>query len=270
MKNCFLLLITFSLSTCFLSAQKVSEVIDAERSFALYALEHNTKNAFLQYMDSNAVVFDKGQVLDAKKVWTANAVSLGKLLWKPAFAGISNSGDLGFTTGPWEYKPSLTDTALAVGEFATIWRKTGAGEWKFVADIGLTLKKPLYQFTQIKTADKGTTSAADTSIIFQLEAKTNAAYKQLGASAFVNFASDKSWFILNNHHPLQGMESIRKNITAIMPSDLDFKLVNGNISSTGDLAYAYGNVIYKEKQENYLRVWQNTKKGWRLVMMVVQ
>ena len=270
MKRRFLLLIISSLTTSFLSAQKVTEVINAEKSFALFALEHNTKSAFLQYMDTNAVVFDKGQVLNAKKVWTANAVSSGKLLWKPAFAGISNSGDLGFTTGPWEYKVSLTDTALAVGEFATIWRKTGSGEWKFVADIGFTLKKPLYQFSQIKTADKGISSSADTSILFQLEAKTIAAYKQLGAAAFINLASEKSWFIINNHHPLQGIENIRKKITGIMPSDLDLKPVDGNISYTGDLAYVYGNVTYQDKHENYLRVWQHTKKGWRLVMMVVQ
>jgi len=91
------------------SAQKgIDGVINAEKKFAAYAIEHNTKEAFLQFLDSaDALVFNEGKTNNAYTTWTAAKANTNKLIWEPAFAGVSKSGDFGFTTGPWQFKHSM-------------------------------------------------------------------------------------------------------------------------------------------------------------------
>ena len=42
------------------------------------------------------------------------------------------------------------------------------------------------------------------------------------------------------------------------------------IADSGDLAYAYGYVHYNNKKENYLRVWQNTSNGWKMLLLLIK
>src|SRR5687768_11338279 len=113
MKFPILSLIFLLLTIC--SLGQVAQVIATEKRFAQYAADYNTRDAFLQFMDSNAVVFNEGKILNAKEVWSSFTPSSVKLTWQPAFAGISHSGDLGFTTGPWQLRKTLRDTATEVG-----------------------------------------------------------------------------------------------------------------------------------------------------------
>src|SRR5688572_25295778 len=106
------------------NAQQVTDVINAENSFAAYSKTYNTKDAFLNFCDSNGVVFNQGKAINAKKAFSGAKPSNDKLLWQPAFVGISASGELGFSTGPFEKRPSLTDTISYGGAFSTIWHKT--------------------------------------------------------------------------------------------------------------------------------------------------
>jgi hypothetical protein len=43
--------------------------------------------------------------------------------------------------------------------------------------------------------------------------------------------------------------------------------VSGGIASSGDLAYIYGTTSKEGKDENYLRVWHTTRKGWKIILM---
>ena len=53
------------------------------------------------------------------------------LVWWPNWAGISKSGDLGFTTGGVEVGGARTD------HYFTIWRRQADGSWKWVYDGGV-------------------------------------------------------------------------------------------------------------------------------------
>ena len=44
-------------------------MIAAERSFAAYAVANNTKDAFLKFMDTSAVMFEKGEPIKAYERW---------------------------------------------------------------------------------------------------------------------------------------------------------------------------------------------------------
>jgi hypothetical protein len=61
------------------------------------------------------------------------------LAWQPIFARVSIAGDLGYTTGPWEYKDNIKDEKPSgYGNFVTVWKKQADGSWKFVVDLGIS------------------------------------------------------------------------------------------------------------------------------------
>lgn len=65
------------------------------------------------------------------------------LSWQPIFAAVSLAGDLGYTTGPWEFKKDIKDAKpSAFGNFMTVWRKQADGNWKFALDLGISNPEP--------------------------------------------------------------------------------------------------------------------------------
>lgn len=60
------------------------------------------------------------------------------LRWKPTFADISGSGDLGYTTGTYESrgKNAQGQEVVRTGRYVTIWKKQAGGNWKVAVDIG--------------------------------------------------------------------------------------------------------------------------------------
>ena len=266
--------ITLTLFSCliyFLTiGQGVKDIIEAEKKFAAYADKYSTKEAFFRYLDSNAVMFDKGEIMDAKKLSANLPGSSVKLLWKPAFAGISKSGDLGFTTGPWEIRPAASDSLVASGQFATIWVKTAAGEWKFLADLGVGADQKMDEYKEIKTAAAGKAAMIDSGFAAALETQINEQYVKEGPDALIKAAAVNCWYIVQNNRPLQGVTEIRNRAKVITPAGITFTPVKAAVATSGDLAYAYGYVHYNNKKENYLRVWQNTANGWKMLLVLVK
>ena len=271
MKNLSLLFLSITLYHTSVSQLNVQQVIDTENSFATYAVQHNTKEAFLQFLDSNAVVFNNGKVNNAKKIWTNNLANSSKLLWKPAFAGISGSGDLGFTTGPWEFKQDLNDTSIASGQFATIWHKTANGEWKFLVDIGVSFTPSMYnKIKTVKIAGNATPSVLKTNLdVLQIEDKFIREYRNKGNEAFTDAADPQIMIIIQGSHPFLGKKQLKEALLK-MPRQMEFIPMEGRISGSGDIAYAYGTIKYNSKEENYLRIWQYNKNGWKIVLQVIK
>jgi ketosteroid isomerase-like protein len=62
------------------------------------------------------------------------------LTWSPVSAGISASGDLGYTWGTFEFRSKLEDGREMVehGKYMTLWKKQPDGSWKVAVDMGNT------------------------------------------------------------------------------------------------------------------------------------
>jgi ketosteroid isomerase-like protein len=74
----------------------------------------------------------------AKKVWAAYfADESFKISWKSTHAEVAKSGDMGFTSGPYEASYNGTDGTLVneKGKFLCVWKKQGDGTWKAVHDM---------------------------------------------------------------------------------------------------------------------------------------
>jgi ketosteroid isomerase-like protein len=74
----------------------------------------------------------------AKKVWAAYFADPSfTISWKTVHAGMSKSGDLGFTTGTYEdsYKAPDGKVVTEKGKYVCIWKKQKDGSWKAIHDI---------------------------------------------------------------------------------------------------------------------------------------
>jgi ketosteroid isomerase-like protein len=57
--------------------------------------------------------------------------------WQPVKAGVSISGDLGYTYGTYDFKGNGADGKEAAenGGYARVWKRQANGKWKVVLDI---------------------------------------------------------------------------------------------------------------------------------------
>lgn len=122
--------------------EKEKETLMAtDRAFSDLSAAKSRAAAFEVYMDDSATILrDNAHPFigrDAIRTLMARSPR-GTLKWEPFFAEVSESGDLGYTIGHWEYTDSdTTDSGgKSLGYYVTIWKKQPDGNWKFVCDTG--------------------------------------------------------------------------------------------------------------------------------------
>ena len=255
--------------TRIIAAQSLNEVVSAELAFANTARTETMKKAFLKYMDSAAVVFDKGDIHNGIAFWNKADESNGKLLWHPSFYAASSAGDMGFTTGPWEYRPTMNDSVAASGQYTTVWTRNRKGEWKFLVDLGVYYRGSLFTDQSLSSCALLSPSNKKDTSIFAIEnnfLQTFAANRQ---QAFEQFLHTNSWLNTDGKHPLKTSAAILTELNGL-PPETSFQPVAGGISSSHDLAYIYGTVQYSNKKENYLRIWGREEQGWKILLQVLK
>src|SRR3954468_14494145 len=139
---------SFLLLTNFASAQRQTQraqnrraLVEMEHAFARAAATKGTRDAFIEFLADDGIIFQPGPV-NGKKFWTERQPRKGLLSWEPVFADVSRAGDLGYTTGPWEFRPNgPDDQPAAFGQYFTIWKKQSGGDWKAVLDRGVPTEK---------------------------------------------------------------------------------------------------------------------------------
>jgi ketosteroid isomerase-like protein len=252
------------------SQEKFVSVVEAERSFARYAIEHNTRDAFLKFMDTSAVVFNKGEILKARPVWEAKKPNKAKLIWEPAFAVISTGGDLGITTGPWQFKPEGKDSVVATGEFSTVWIKKDTS-WKWVLDMGIDHNQKVRSFPNVAGIELSHVERTSyPALRYMLVAEDNFinSYGASGKDAYRDVADKDIYFVTNGYLPVQGIYQLDDALTNLSGT-MKFQVAGSGVSKDGDIGYVYGYVSEKEKKGNYLRVWRRIGRKWTVLLQTL-
>ncbi len=262
----------------------LQSLVDAERAFARTAAEKGVRDSFLAFIANDGILYRPGPV-NGKEWLSARPARPGLLTWQPVYADISSAGDLGFTTGPWEFREKgIDDPPVGFGEFSTVWKRQPDGTWKFVIDIGIGHDKPASaavpwqlpaDFTRSKIASVSNLPGLKNSLMgidkdFSKDSVAKGADK-----AYAEFGGDQIRLLRNGSFPIIG----RKDVTTFIASKrgtLSWEPVFADISSSGDLGYTYGNYEFKGGEANastesgfYMRVWKKQSGGqWRLVLDV--
>jgi ketosteroid isomerase-like protein len=259
-------------------------MVDTERAFSRTSEEKGIREAFAGFIADDGILFRPHAVVGKKWMQEhplppSNTRPL--LTWQPVFAAISRSGDLGYTTGPWQFKTDIKDARpSAFGDFMTIWKKQADGNWRFVLDLGVSHPEP--QTEAKATFPRAATSRfarvdvdATRTALLNEEREFSKASADLGAAeAFLLKADIGARVYRENKIPFVG----RADVSAAMyPSSSVWTWTPAfaDVSRAGDLAYSYGTYEVRDKKSgaisesgNYARVWKKLAGMWRVVIDV--
>lgn len=125
-----------------INIKKEKEIItQTDIDFSNMSKEKGMRLAFLEYMDTNAVLLRPDHFplegKDARRFIGDTDDSGFILTWSPQSVEISTSGDIGYTYGTWTSSPKkwLSDS-VSRGTYVTIWKRQALGGWKFILDTG--------------------------------------------------------------------------------------------------------------------------------------
>jgi ketosteroid isomerase-like protein len=252
-------------------------LVAAERAFSKLSEEKGIKDSFLANVADDAVVFRPGPV-PGKEWLSAHPNPSAFLAWHPTFAAIARSGDLGWTTGPYEI--TLKDGRKGYGQYSTVWRKQPDGRWKFVVDLGIETPAAVPETGPPKLAAAAAPRQAQKIAETAPRESLLAADRDLGktaaaqglASAYAAAAADDAYLLRDGHPPFVGKEAIRG---ALAPDagGVSWEPAGSGVSAAGDLGYLYGTAARKSPAETgvYMRVWQRQPGGpWKLALDVTK
>ena len=117
-----------------------SELFATEQAFNDMAQEQGVAKAFVFFCADSAVILRGEKLIIGRNSISARYASFPqngvKLEWKPDFADVAASGDLGYTFGKYTYTSidSLGNASKSEGIFHTVWKRQKNGEWRFVWD----------------------------------------------------------------------------------------------------------------------------------------
>lgn len=290
MKSVFALLL-FALFTLGTSAQNtlrspLVEMVETEQAFSKASFDHGTRESFMQFIADDGILFRPKAVIG--KQWMIDhplppSDKRSLLAWQPVFAAVSAAGDMGYTTGPWEFKADINDAnPSAYGEFITVWKKLPDGKWRFAVDLGIShpqsagpLKiwqvKDNWKPRRIPTVDF---SGAKTLLINRDSEFAKLASTRDASAAVTRYAAADVRIFREGSFPFIGKAAAirtlvsRKEITDSQPS-------GSGISASGDLGYVYGTYQTKNNdptkkmdEGNFLRIWQKRGGVWLMVLDV--
>ena len=265
----FGLLIYFSfpvLSTTQDRIGSLRSMVETEFAFAARSVEKGTQTAFLDFLADNSVMFRPGPV-NGKESFIKRPAAPGILTWGPTKAYTAIAGDLGYTIGPWEYRrKSLTDSAVAWGNFVTIWRYQSDGNWKVEVDIGISHpdEKQKTQYLDTASLEEGKKNLRSISV-----KQTGELESELGkrdAAPFEGSLDETITIFREGSFPLSG-EAARHRAVEESENYLCVPL-SVRVSASGEFGYSYGEYLFRKSEKGvYLHVWKKNETGvWNLLI----
>lgn len=238
-------------------------VVDAERAFAADSAKDGVKASFLKWSAPDAIVFAP-EPASAKAVYTAQKDEGRRrhLEWRPVWAGLAASGDLGFTTGPFSLNGE------PAGSYFTVWKRQPDGAWRWIYDGGVIddISRAPGPAAAVGVLPPGTADPQPD----QAMAHVAIAEDALAATAKRDAMAAYREVLAPDAH-VQGSAAAPgdapKTIAAELsqrPRQVTFKRLGGGAASAGDLAWTYGEAVWRGGRGHYVRIWQR-RDGWRLV-----
>ena len=246
-----------------------SEVVAAERAFAADAQARGYVAAFKKYAAPEAIGFQPDVVNFQKSLENEpNEPADRTLKWWPVWAGIAQSGELGFTTGPY------SSGEKRFGYYFTVWAKQDDGSWRWIYDGGARhdAKAPLGPETEpalLPTANaaSGTAEKAWAEVGQRETALADAAARDAKAAYIAALSSD-AHIMGSTAQPATDRDSRAAELER-RSATIAFSALGGRASKAGDLVYTYGDANWVRDGEpgrgHYVRIWQKRSEGWVLV-----
>jgi ketosteroid isomerase-like protein len=254
----------------------LDSLVAAERAFAGRSAEKGVRDAFLEYLAADGVIFHP-LATNGRQVWESRGPVAATLLWEPVFAEVSAAGDLGYTTGPWELRPDDPQRPTGYGHYVSVWQKQADGAWRVTVDIGISHAQPMRRLGYVdftpgplhapprRTAPPADLAALDLAWTRDARAKGSAAAFARWAAPDVRFCRDLVAPVLG---PRGGSEMLRS-----IPGVTLWNPQAQKIANSQDLGCTYG-ILERRRlggaapdSSVYLHVWRKGADGrWKVTL----
>lgn len=248
-------------------------LVKAETEFAESLAKNGSKTAYTTFAANDGLVFRPNPV-NAKTYYGAQPESTD-VVWSPAYAKVSRSGDFGYTTGP------FTVGGKEYGQYFSVWKVVN-GKWELALDLGVSHNKPLNKVTTTFIEpkdfykpkflnDKQRQTGAE--IIGTTEETLNTLLKTHGVSAFAGFVNSDVRVLFPGYEPILGKDKAVAFFHSMF-AKVSLKRTKVFKADGGDLAYTYGvaTIDYKadlRESFNYVFVYERQPDAmWNLVSVV--
>jgi ketosteroid isomerase-like protein len=273
-------------------AQKTKEptalesMVATELAFAKMAKEQGIRPSFMAYIAEDGILF-RPRAVKGKQWMIANPLPASDkhplLSWYPSIADIALAGDMGYTTGPWEFRQDINDAkAVAFGNFLTVWKKQADGSWKFAIDLGISNPQPSSAIEPWQMPNNylrnvgGIGSGAgykkeDTTALIEREREFSRDSVSRGARQAFEDRAHRDVRLLRN-----GQQPMRKADAGVFLDGVNnwsWEPAFADVSLSGDLGYSYGTYQIASKDTpskisesgNYYRIWKKQEGKWLVV-----
>ena len=268
MKKAILLILVMTVVAQGQSA--LNDMVKTEQAFSAMAQDKSIREAFMTFIADDGLLF-RPDAVNGKKWMSEHPVPPSDkrpvLVWQPAFAGMAASGDMGFTTGPWEAKADINDEKPAgFGHFMTVWKKQSDGSWKFVVDLGIAHPQsggPLTIWTP-NANKKETFKHVDLTSARKSLLDRDQAYE---IAKFAAYASPDVRLYRANSLPYIGRDAAVEAL-AKTTGQVKWQPIAADVSQAGDLGYTHGTYEAGSERGSYVRIWKKENGQWRIIMDV--
>jgi len=266
-------------------ASALQSMVETERAFAAMSEEKGIRPSFMSFIAEDGILFRPKAVRG--KQWMIDhplpASDKRPLLkWQPGFADVARAGDMGYTTGPWEYKGDINDARPSdFGNFLTVWKKQADGSWKFAVDLGISNPEPtrasaiLELSKNYKQPPKGSVANVESeraALLTREREFSSSSVARGGQAAFLERASPDVRVFREGKLPFMGKAAALAAIPA-GAGVWSWQPEAADVSSSGDVGYSYGLYRLENKDEggkaetgNYLRIWKKQGGTWKVVV----
>lgn len=267
----------------------LASLVEAERSFARTSEEKGVREAFLAWLAPDAVVFRPAPVEGRPVYERMGPASPAVLTWAPEIADVSASGELGYTSGPYELRPGRGADPTGSGHYVSIWKRQPDGAWRVVLDAGIP--HPPQGPPPATVRDLGPPAAGEAPELSpEALREAEAAFVKGAAGAFEErtgrdgrraaykrFAAEGVRSYRPGRPPLVGKPALLEIVPArsgrVSPGSPGRRsTIQAGLAYAADLAYEFGTFESgKSPSETetfaYLRIWRRAPRGeWAIVL----
>jgi ketosteroid isomerase-like protein len=247
----------------------LTQLVDAELAFSKMAGERGIRDSFLHYLAEDSVILAPVP-MNGKQATRDGPADPGVLSWYPDFAGVSGAGDLGYSSGPYQYRTAADQAPVGFGYFISIWRRQADGEWKVVFDAGVRnvrSAQPPAAFERREESRKLVTPLP-AAVLREREQSLRQTEMKLAAQTAARLArlAGEARFFRDRQQPLTEREAIAGLLREekIAPA---WKVEKVALAASGDLGYAYGTASVPggiPERRSWMRVWSFEGGAWKI------
>ena len=262
-------------------------LVEAELAFDKRAAQEGNDAAFLSVLEDSGILFRPGPVNG--KAWVRRQQrDSSRLTWFPSFVEVSESEDLGYSTGPYQWRSDAESKQVSHGHFVSVWGRR-EGSWKLLLDTGSPHAAPVIESAVFEPGPTKATAIARTPPPFSFEALkdlelefSNKASASGIVSAYNDYLATGAKFYRAGSQPTSRPEDIQK---ALERADgiIKWTCLGGAVARSNDLGYSYGTRAYTPDPKaipkpetmskhaarlySFLHIWKRQPSGrWKVIL----